>query len=345
MRSRTARYRPAGPHGPRHSLSPCVPPAPRPGTRPGRTPSTAPAGFYRRPEGPAGHFLTSTHGDLGRVFALAVGALADHAGVCRVLDLGCGRGELLTHLHAVRPDLGLTGVDVVERPDGLPDEVDWLRSPGGPGLPDALADLDETPRPRPRVARRRPVPGRRGRRRRDAARGARRPGNRGGDARRPPRRGRPGLGRALVAAGRRGAGGPGRGGPPRDRGVGRPASPGSAPASSSPSTTATSATPVPPAARSRHTAAGRLDARWSPTAACDLTAHVAVDSLLHDELGTQRDALARPRAERRPARPGPGAQRDPPAYLAALADASTVATLTDPGGLGGFWWVLREIPG
>ncbi len=101
-----------------------------------------PDGFYRRDEGPAGHFTTSAHGGLGAVLAEVVANLADQAGVCRVVDLACGRGELLAHLHDQRPDLELVGVDVVERPPSLPTSVDWLRSPGGSALPDELRDLD-----------------------------------------------------------------------------------------------------------------------------------------------------------------------------------------------------------
>lgn len=101
-----------------------------------------PTGFYRRPEGPAGHFTTSAHGELGAVLAEVVASLADEAGVCRVVDLACGRGELLRHLHDQRPDLGLLGVDVVERPADLPSTVEWVHSPGGGDLPDDLRDLD-----------------------------------------------------------------------------------------------------------------------------------------------------------------------------------------------------------
>ncbi|MEO7268557.1 MAG: SAM-dependent methyltransferase [Knoellia sp.] len=102
----------------------------------------APGGFYRRDEGPAGHFTTSAHGGLGAVLAEVVAILADQAGVCRVVDLACGRGELLAHLHDSRPDLELVGVDIVERPHSLPTSVDWIRSPGGAALPDELRDLD-----------------------------------------------------------------------------------------------------------------------------------------------------------------------------------------------------------
>ena len=101
-----------------------------------------PDGFYRRDEGPAGHFTTSAHGELGAVLAEVVARLADDSGVCRVVDLACGRGELLAHLHDQRPDLELLGVDVVDRPAGLPEPVEWRRSPGGASLPEQLRDLD-----------------------------------------------------------------------------------------------------------------------------------------------------------------------------------------------------------
>lgn len=101
-----------------------------------------PDGFYRRAEGPAGHFTTSAHGGLGAVLAEVVARLADDSGVCRVVDLACGRGELLAHLHGLRPDLELVGVDVVDRPSRLPEPVEWVRSTGGPSLPDGLHELD-----------------------------------------------------------------------------------------------------------------------------------------------------------------------------------------------------------
>ena len=78
-------------------------------------------GFYRRPEGPAGHFRTPSHVPL---FAEAIARLA--ADTCQglgnpsgfaVVDVGAGRGELLTGLVDLVPDDWLLlGVDVVERP-------------------------------------------------------------------------------------------------------------------------------------------------------------------------------------------------------------------------------------
>lgn len=93
-------------------------------------------GFYRDARGPAGHFTTSSHGDLGRVLAEVVLGLAAEVGARTVVDLGAGRGELLTALAATGTELELVGVDVVDRPEGLPSRVGWRRSPGGGTLPD-----------------------------------------------------------------------------------------------------------------------------------------------------------------------------------------------------------------
>lgn len=97
-------------------------------------------GFYRRPEGPAGHFATSSHGAAGDLLAEALLRLVEREGLRRVVDIGCGRGELLSALarltERTHPDLGLLGVDVVDRPPGLDPRIDWLTSPGGPHLPD-----------------------------------------------------------------------------------------------------------------------------------------------------------------------------------------------------------------
>jgi SAM-dependent MidA family methyltransferase len=75
-----------------------------------------------------------------------------------------------------------------------------------------------------------------------------------------------------------------------------------------------------------------------PDGSCDITAHVAVDSL-PGTVTTQRDALlalgvdaSRPPLEHAKAEPG--------RYLAALAQAGEAAELTDPAGLGGFFWVV-----
>lgn len=99
-------------------------------------------GFYRSAGGPAGHFTTATQGPPGRRLAEALARLADREGLRAVVDVGAGRGELLTHLSSSGAALQLTGVDVVERPDALPEEVRWVTAVGGPALPEELDDLD-----------------------------------------------------------------------------------------------------------------------------------------------------------------------------------------------------------
>lgn len=300
------------------------------------------SGFYRRGGGPARHFTTSTHAPLGATFAEGVLALADREGATHVVDVGAGRGELVTALHRLRPALRLTAVDVVERPGGLPEGIEWLVSPGGADLPAALRDLDDVlvvahewldvvPCTVAEV---------------------------GADGT---------LRTVLVdpAHGTESLGGP-LGGPDRawcarhaasdpleagDRvEVGRARDlawagllgrirTGTALAVDYGHTRATrpatgtlvgyrDGTTVPPV----------------PDGGCDVTAHVAVDSLEQDERLTQREALFG--LGLTASTPPLGlARTDPPAYLAALARASAVTALTARGGLGDFHWVLRRIPG
>jgi SAM-dependent MidA family methyltransferase len=77
-----------------------------------------------------------------------------------------------------------------------------------------------------------------------------------------------------------------------------------------------------------------------PDGSCDITAHVAMDSLGSGVLLSQREALraldvdgARP--------PLALASSDPAEYVRALAAASSAAELTDPAGLGGHYWLLH----
>ncbi|HCU48464.1 MAG TPA: hypothetical protein DGG94_01300 [Micromonosporaceae bacterium] len=79
----------------------------------------------------------------------------------------------------------------------------------------------------------------------------------------------------------------------------------------------------------------------------DITCHVAMDSVaaaagIRYTLKRQREALqelgvsgARPPLEL--------AHKDPVGYVRALAEASEAATLTDPDGLGGHWWLWHEL--
>ncbi|WP_330338585.1 SAM-dependent methyltransferase [Streptomyces sp. NBC_00557] len=98
-----------------------------------------PGGFYRRPEGPVGHFRTSVHAS--PLFARAVARL-----LCRVdealgrpaaldfVDMGAGRGELVTGVLAALPaDVAARArayaVERAGRPVGLDERVTWLDAP------------------------------------------------------------------------------------------------------------------------------------------------------------------------------------------------------------------------
>ncbi|HSO63908.1 MAG TPA: SAM-dependent methyltransferase [Ornithinibacter sp.] len=300
-----------------------------------------PLGFYRRAEGPAGHFTTSTHGPLGALLAEALGTLAEREGATQVVDVGCGRGELLEHLHAARPDLRLTGVDVVDRPPSLPRAVGWLRSPGGGGLPDDLDDLtdvlvlahewlDVVPCTVAEVV----APGRLAVLLVDPTTGTEAPGG-------PP----PPDELAWCA----------RHWPVDDLPVGARVEVGATRDAAWADLVRRVRHGTLLAVDYGHEQGGRpthgtLTAYRSgglvapvPDGSCDLTAHVAVDALDRDELTTQRDAL---RALGVGADPPDVAlaRREPAAYLAALARSSAAAALGDPGGLGGFAWVLRRVP-
>jgi hypothetical protein len=79
-----------------------------------------------------------------------------------------------------------------------------------------------------------------------------------------------------------------------------------------------------------------------PDGSCDLTAHVAMDTLDHDELLDQRTALRRLGVDGSTP-PHDLALRDPGAYLQALVRSSAAAALTAPGGFGDFLWALRRV--
>jgi SAM-dependent MidA family methyltransferase len=92
-----------------------------------------PQGFYRR-ESPAAHFRTSVHAS--PLFARALVAMAHGAGLDTVVDIGAGRGELLTAVHALDPGLDLLGVEVAARPSGLPGAIAWTTA-----LPESVDGL------------------------------------------------------------------------------------------------------------------------------------------------------------------------------------------------------------
>jgi SAM-dependent MidA family methyltransferase len=103
------------------------------------------SGFYRQVEGPAGHFSTATQGipQIGEMLARSLLKLMDQEGLDTFVDMGCGRGELLEHVHRLSPQSHCIGVDIVDRPR-LSEPISWIQSPGGRQLPDELDGLSDT---------------------------------------------------------------------------------------------------------------------------------------------------------------------------------------------------------
>jgi SAM-dependent MidA family methyltransferase len=301
-------------------------------------------GFFRRPEGPAAHFRTAAHAARSGLLGQAIARLARSAGCTGVLDVGAGRGELLRAVHAADAALRCTGVDVVPRPAGLPPEIGWeavataappltLPPADRPTLlvgwelldvvPCRLLETDAAGVPRVVEV--------------DRA-GDERLGEPAGEedltwcARWWPLTGRPGQ-RVEV-------------GSSRDRvwaGL------------------VDALAPVGGLAlavdyghvRGTRPALGTLtgyragrQVQPRPDGATDITAHVALDAvaaaapagrLLRQQVALRGLGVTgrRPSLE--------GAVTDPTGYLAALAAAGEAAELTDPGGLGGFGWVLHPV--
>jgi SAM-dependent MidA family methyltransferase len=102
-------------------------------------------GFYHQLAGPAGHFSTASQGmpQIGELLAGALVELMDQQGLQTLVDVGCGRGELLEQVHRLCPQVRCVGVDVIARPQ-LSNPIGWLRSPGGERLPDELDALSDT---------------------------------------------------------------------------------------------------------------------------------------------------------------------------------------------------------
>ena len=312
-------------------------------------------GFYVARGGPAAHFTTAAHGPTGAALARALLALPDHP-VRVVVDLGAGRGELATHLiaalehrgsrYAVAPPRDesprprVVAVDVVDRPEGLDQHVEWLRSPGGAGLPPELTDLrdalvvahewldvvpctvaevDDAGTPREVLV--------------------------------DPASGEESLGAPLSAADRRWADAHWPTTRPGDRiEVGRARDDAWSDLVSRVASGTLVAVDYGHTATSRPHggtltayAGGQLTSPV-PDGSCDLTAHVAMDTLDADVVRTQREALqalgltgATP--------PHALASADPLAYLAALERAGAEAGLLDRDGFGGFWWAVKRVPG
>lgn len=300
-----------------------------------------PDGFYRRPEGPAGHFRTSVHAS--PLFAGAVARL-----LCRLdealgrparldfVDMAAGRGELAGGvLAALPPEVNartrVCAVEIADRPTGLAHRIEWLSEPPKnitgllfanewlDNVPVEIAETDSAGVPRRVLVRR------------DG-------GERLGEPVTGPEAewldhwwplpAEEGL-RAEI-------------GLPRDEAWA--------------SAVATVGRGLAVAVDYAHTATARppfgtltgfREGREStpvPDGSCDLTAHVALDAcaLPGGRLLTQRDALralgltgARP--------PLSLASTDPAEYVRALARAGEAAELTAPGGLGDFGWLLQPV--
>ncbi|MEU6817425.1 SAM-dependent methyltransferase [Streptomyces sp. NPDC046860] len=303
-----------------------------------------PGGFYRRPEGPAGHFRTSVHAS--PLFAAAVAGL-----LCRVdaalgrpavldfVDVGAGRGELTRGVLAALP-AGVAdrtrayAVEIADRPGGLDGRIEWRAEPPETvtgllfanewldNVPVDVAEVDRAGVPRYVLV---------------TPDGTERLGEpvTGAEAdwlaRWWPLAPEEGL-RAEI-------------GLPRDRAWAaavRRVQRGLAVAVDYAHTLDTR----PPYGTLTGFRAGRETAPV-PDGTCDITAHVALDACAAaaDDRGTprlltQREALraldvtgARP--------PLSLATTDPAAYVRALAGAGAAAELTAPGGLGDFGWLLQ----
>ncbi|PWI17172.1 hypothetical protein DI272_25675 [Streptomyces sp. Act143] len=308
-----------------------------------------PEGFYRRPEGPAGHFRTSVHAS--PLFAEAVARL-----LCRVdealerpaaldfVDMAAGRGELVTGVLAALPaDVAARtrayAVEIAGRPPGLDDRIEWLPTPprGITGLLFANEWLDNVPVEVAEV---------------DPAGVARRVLVR--------RDGTERLGEPLAGAEARWLARwwplPAEEGLRAEIGLPRDEAWADAVASVRQGLAvavdyAHAADTRPPFGTLTGFRAGRETAPV-PDGSCDLTAHVALDAALE----TAREACAVPggrvltqRAALRAleingARPPLAlATTQPAAYVRALASAGEAAELTAPGGLGDFGWLLQPV--
>lgn len=315
-----------------------------------------PSGFYRGPEGPAGHFRTSVHAS--PLFAAAVARL-----LCRVdealgrpaelafVDMAAGRGELVTGVLAALPAEVASrvrgyAVERADRPAGLDHRIEWLTRPPKKitgllfanewldNVPVDVAEVDATGVPRLVLVRDddgaerlgEPVTG-------PAAEWLRRwwplppeeapfPGTPSEEAPFEGARAEIGLPRdaswaSAVAS--------------VDRGLAVAVD------------YAHFAAARPPFG----TLTGFREGRETvpvPDGSCDITAHVALDAcaLAGGRVVTQRAALralgvsgARPALSL--------AATDPTAYVRALADAGEAAELTATGGLGDFGWLLQPV--
>ncbi|WP_293772047.1 SAM-dependent methyltransferase [Sporichthya sp.] len=90
-------------------------------------------GFYRR-NAPGAHFRACAQP--AEEFATAVARIAVAIGATEVVDIGAGRGALLTALEPRLRTVALHGIEVVARPAALPARIGWseLAPPEGDGV-------------------------------------------------------------------------------------------------------------------------------------------------------------------------------------------------------------------
>jgi len=292
-----------------------------------------PDGLYVRDE-PHAHFSTATSPGLVEVLASAVVELMRRDGLSRFVDIAGGGGELAAAVCDLAPDLHVTCVEVRSRPADLDPSIEWVRSPGGAALPDALRSLtgalvlahewlDNVPctiAERVGSALQEVCVGTDGT---ESLAGPVDEAEAEWAQRWWPQGGRVEIGTArddawadLVSR--------------LDDGLAVAVDYGHL--------------------RQARPQTGSLTAYRLgevvvpvPDGSCDLTAHVAVDSLVHDRLLTQRELIRELGLV--PASPDRAmARTDPGGYLRALAHRSAVAAMSDPDGLGGFRWVLVRRP-
>ncbi len=312
-----------------------------------------PDGFYRQPAGPARHFRTSAHASTGLAVAVLVllRAVDDALGRPARLDLvdvGAGRGELLDTVRrlaepALAARTALLAVEAATRPPGLAADIGWShRLPARvSGLLLANEWLDVVPV--------------------DVA-----------------QRTREGVRLVLVdpATGVESVGGEPapqdaawlqRWWPLDDQPVGSRAEVGRPRDAAWASVVARLDRGLAVASDYAHgldqrasgafgagTLAGYRDGRRVqpiPDGSCDVTAHVALDACA--AVGASAGATATVLTNQRaallalgldPRAPDPALARcDPVGYRDRLARASEAAELVDPGGLGGFGWLVHAV--
>lgn len=311
-----------------------------------------PDGFFRRPEGPAGHFRTSVHASAlfaGAVLRLLrlVDRQLGNPDRLDLIDLGAGRGELLTGVLAeldraedadLRARLRPVAVELADRPDALAPGIEWsARTPeevtglliANEWLDNVPCDVVELGPEGPRVVevardggeRLGPEPDRS----QQAWLECWWPGWSTGE---PGARAELGLMRDAAWAG----------------------AVGSLAAGLAVAVDYAHTVETRPRFGSLTGYARGREVPPVPDGSCDLTAHVALDACAAAATGTAHWTLA---LDQRKAlrRLGVSGQRpelatastDPRGYVRALSRAGQAAELTDPAGLGRFSWLLQGV--